>query len=115
LILSSFLHGHCLTYAGVLCSCLALDAGLVLDSEEQAAAAAAAEAAGQDPAELQGERERLVQQLHEQLQQMLDERQDDLKAAYKQLGLPEPEWSLGSVDGSDDSSSSPKPKQLTGR
>lgn len=88
--------------------------GLEPSSAQQEAAAAAGEQSSA-PAPTADQQE-LLQQLHEQLQHLIDERQDDLRAAFKELGLPEPELRLDS-DGDDESSSSSssRPRQLTGR
>jgi len=86
------------------------------DAEQDAAAAAAAE--GEDPAEAadsKAQREALLEQLHVQLEQMIAEKQDVLNAAFKQLDLPETDWSLDGGDDSGGSGSSSKRKQLTGR
>lgn len=83
------------------------------DAEQDAAAAE-----GEDPAEAadsKAQQEALLQQLHVQLEQMIAEKQDVLNAAFKQLDLPETDWSLDGGDDSGGSGSSSKRKQLTGR
>jgi hypothetical protein len=80
-------------------------------SEQQDAAAAAAGEGSTTPLPSREEQEELLQQLHEQLEQLIDDRQDDLRAAFKQLGLPEPDLDLGGNPGDDSS----RQKQLTGR
>lgn len=92
------------THASAPCS-----AGLLPSSEQQDAAEA-----GTD--EEAAEREQFLQQLQEQVQQLVDERQDELRAAYQQLGMPLPDLSLnGSGDDGGSSGSSRQQKQLTGR
>lgn len=71
------------------------------------------------------EREELMQELQQQLELLIDARQDELRAAYKQLGLGEPDLSLGggsssgsgggSKDDDGSGSDSSRRKQLTGR
>lgn len=66
------------------------------------------------------EREQLIQELQQQLELLIDERQDELRAAYKQMGLGEPDLNLGNSSGcggDDDGSGSgsSRRKQLTGR
>lgn len=87
-----------------VCCCAA---GLEPSSAQQ-------EAAGEQASASTADQQELLEQLHEQLQHLIDERQDDLRAAFKELGLPEPELRLD-VDGDDGSSSSSRPRQLTGR
>lgn len=84
-------------------------AGLLPSSAQQDAAEA-----GTD--EEAAEREQFLQQLQEEVQQLVDERQDELRAAYQQLGMPLPDLSLnGSGDDGGSSGSSRQQKQLTGR
>jgi hypothetical protein len=59
------------------------------------------------------EKEELMQELQQQLDVLIGAHQDELRAAYKQLGLGEPDLSLRG-GGNDDSGSSRR-KQLTGR
>lgn len=84
-------------------------------SEQQDAAAAAAAGDGSTAVvPSREEQEELLQQLHQQLGQLIDERQDDLRAAFKQMGLPEPDLDLGGSP-DDGGRGSSRRKQLTGR
>lgn len=95
-------------------------AGLLSDSD---AAAAAAAAAGQDASTTalstasssssSAERQELLQELHDSLEQMIADRSERMQAAYRQLNLPVPDLSIDG--GSSDGSSGSAKRQLTGR